>query len=115
MFKFKLNPALIRYCFFIFLYIHVSEVSLLIFLYIYFVQIKMSGSVIRLMTCVLFAVCMYPASTDGELFTALADMEELLQTESVLITTLQGYITAQERKLELLRRYHSSMQSFVLT
>lgn len=65
---------------------------------------------IRLMTCVLFAVCMYPASTDGELFTALADMEELLQTESVLITTLQGYITAQERKLELLRRYAEDYQ-----
>ncbi|XP_063988098.1 prolyl 4-hydroxylase subunit alpha-1 [Diachasmimorpha longicaudata] len=40
----------------------------------------------------------------GELYTALADMEELLETESVLIDTLHGYIKAQEQRLETLRR-----------
>ncbi|XP_011306837.1 prolyl 4-hydroxylase subunit alpha-1 [Fopius arisanus] len=40
----------------------------------------------------------------GELYTALADMEELLETESVLIDTLHGYIKAQNQRLETLRR-----------
>ncbi|XP_015589995.1 prolyl 4-hydroxylase subunit alpha-2 isoform X2 [Cephus cinctus] len=41
---------------------------------------------------------------DAELYTALADMEELLETESVLIDTLHGYIHAQEKRLATLRR-----------
>ncbi|XP_071438685.1 prolyl 4-hydroxylase subunit alpha-1 [Hetaerina americana] len=41
----------------------------------------------------------------GELYTALADMEELLETEAVLIRTLEGYIDAQENKLRLLKRF----------
>lgn len=40
----------------------------------------------------------------GELYTALADMEELLETEAVLIDTLHGYIQAQEQRLAILRR-----------
>lgn len=40
-----------------------------------------------------------------ELFTALVDMEELLQTEAVLMNTLEGYISVTERKLERLRRH----------
>ncbi|CRK94746.1 CLUMA_CG008246, isoform A [Clunio marinus] len=39
-----------------------------------------------------------------ELFTALTDMEELLETESVLINNLEGYILAQEKKLEFLKQ-----------
>ena len=41
---------------------------------------------------------------NGELYTALADMEELLETEAVLIDTLHGYIQAQEHRLATLRR-----------
>jgi hypothetical protein len=41
----------------------------------------------------------------AELYTALVDMEELLETESVLIDTLHGYISAQEQRLATLRRY----------
>lgn len=51
---------------------------------------------------VLFVTCQH---SHGELYTALADMEELLETESVLIRTLEGYIEAQENKLRLLRRF----------
>lgn len=40
----------------------------------------------------------------AELYTALVDMEELLTTESVLIDTLNGYISAQEQRLATLRR-----------
>jgi prolyl 4-hydroxylase len=39
-----------------------------------------------------------------ELYTCLADMEELLETEALLIRTLNGYIQAQEDKLHMLRR-----------
>lgn len=40
----------------------------------------------------------------AELYTALADMEELLETEAVLIDTLNGYIKAQEERLATLRK-----------
>jgi prolyl 4-hydroxylase len=39
-----------------------------------------------------------------ELYTCLADMEELLETEALLMRTLDGYIQAQEEKLHILRR-----------
>lgn len=41
----------------------------------------------------------------GEVYTALAEMEELLETEAVLIGNLEAYIDAQEEKLSYLRRY----------
>ncbi|CAG9839196.1 unnamed protein product [Diabrotica balteata] len=40
-----------------------------------------------------------------EVFTALADLEELLDTEKVIIDTLKNYIKAEEQKVELLKRY----------
>lgn len=40
----------------------------------------------------------------SEVFTALADMEELLETEAVLINNLELYIEAQQQKLVYLRR-----------
>lgn len=40
---------------------------------------------------------------NGELFTALAEMEELLETETVLISNLENFINAQEIRLDLLR------------
>lgn len=40
----------------------------------------------------------------AELYTALADMEELLETEAVLIDTLNGYIKVQEERLATLRK-----------
>lgn len=41
---------------------------------------------------------------NGEVFTALAEMEELLETEAVLISNLETYIDAQDEKLKFLRR-----------
>ncbi|KRT80516.1 hypothetical protein AMK59_8778 [Oryctes borbonicus] len=41
----------------------------------------------------------------SEVFTALADLEELLQTENFLISAMNSYITSQERKLWQLRKY----------
>lgn len=40
----------------------------------------------------------------GEVFTALAEMEELLETEAVLVSNLESYIVAQEEKIDFLRR-----------
>ncbi|KAG5671125.1 hypothetical protein PVAND_001339 [Polypedilum vanderplanki] len=45
-----------------------------------------------------------------EVFTALSDMEGLLETESVLINNLEGYISAQEDRLEYLRKKMSEYQ-----
>ncbi|GJQ82951.1 hypothetical protein Trydic_g5951 [Trypoxylus dichotomus] len=41
----------------------------------------------------------------SEVFTALADLEELLQTENFLISTMKSYIASQEQKLSTLRKY----------
>jgi prolyl 4-hydroxylase len=43
------------------------------------------------------------AGVRAELYTCLADMEELLETEALLMQTLDGYIQAQEEKLRMLR------------
>jgi prolyl 4-hydroxylase len=48
---------------------------------------------------------------EAELYTCLADMEELLETEALLMSTLDGYIQAQEEKLHVLRRL-VTMSSF---
>lgn len=47
----------------------------------------------------MFSIC------TAEVFTALAEMEELLDTEAVLIANLISYVDAQEEKLSYLRRY----------
>ena len=57
-----------------------------------FVLISMAGTWLQQHGCV------------AELYTALADMEELLETEAVLIDTLNGYIKAQEERLATLRK-----------
>lgn len=57
-----------------------------------------------LLTIVTILLSMMARDVAAELYTALADMEELLETEAVLIDTLNGYITAQEQRLATLRR-----------
>lgn len=43
-------------------------------------------------------------SVNGEVYTALVDLKEVLQTESVLLDTLEKYISAEQQKLDLLHR-----------
>ncbi|KAJ8875869.1 hypothetical protein PR048_023772 [Dryococelus australis] len=50
------------------------------------------------------ALAALAALGQAELYTALVELEELLETEAVLLRTLEGYISAQEEKLSLLRR-----------
>lgn len=40
----------------------------------------------------------------AEVFTAMSDMEELLETEAVLINNLEAYVAAHEAKLNYLKR-----------
>lgn len=49
------------------------------------------------------AVMLISRGVHSELFTALVEMEDLLETEAVLITNLENYIRVQEDKLEYLR------------
>lgn len=39
-----------------------------------------------------------------EVYTAIAEMEELLETEAVIISNLESYILAQQEKLNFLRK-----------
>lgn len=67
---------------------------------------KTGMSVLKLVWCaglVVFSWMM--TGVEAELYTCLADMEELLETEALLMRTLDGYIQAQEEKLHVLRRH----------
>lgn len=56
--------------------------------------------------CFVIALCLsiLIQFSNGEVYTALADLEEILETESILISALKHYIRAEEQKLNLLRR-----------
>lgn len=51
-----------------------------------------------------FIICAAYRLCSAEVFTALSEMEELLETEVVLINNLEAYVAAQEHKLNYLRR-----------
>jgi prolyl 4-hydroxylase len=63
-------------------------------------------------TALLLLVCILNLSTptNAELFTALVEMEELLETETVLMTNLNNYIGTLEDKLEFLKRKSDEYQ-----
>lgn len=42
--------------------------------------------------------------TRSEVFSALAEMEGLIETESYLISNLEAYIKAQQQKLDALKK-----------
>lgn len=70
--------------------------------------LKQSLTMSSALALVLLILTFHKAST--ELFTALADMEELLETEAVLIANLDNYIRVQEDKLNQLRRKSAEYQ-----
>jgi prolyl 4-hydroxylase len=66
---------------------------------------KTDMSVLKLVWCAgLIVFSWIMTGVHAELYTCLADMEELLETEALLMRTLDGYIQAQEEKLHVLRR-----------
>ncbi|XP_030756854.1 prolyl 4-hydroxylase subunit alpha-1 isoform X2 [Sitophilus oryzae] len=55
---------------------------------------------------ILFVICTFLISQSRtEVFTAIVDMEGLLDTEAALIYTLENYVKAEEQKIDLLKRY----------
>lgn len=50
-------------------------------------------------------ICIISRPCLAELFTAVTDMEGMLDTETVLINNLESYVEAQEEQLNYLRRY----------
>lgn len=62
---------------------------------------------LKMYIIVLSTVCLgllFSREIGGEVFTALAEMEELLETEAYLISNLEAYIATQEQKLNFLKR-----------
>ncbi|KAI4458945.1 prolyl 4-hydroxylase alpha subunit [Holotrichia oblita] len=54
---------------------------------------------------IILLVLLCTKNSYSELYTALAELEGLLHTEHALITTIENYISAQEQKMLLLRKY----------
>lgn len=44
-------------------------------------------------------------SVQAEVYTALSELEELLETENVLLRTLHQYISDQENRIAVLKKY----------
>lgn len=66
---------------------------------VFFFRIKMKLA----WSCLVLSVVLCP-SVRGEVFTALADMEPLLETEGMLLDSLHSYVRYQEDRLRLLRK-----------
>lgn len=61
---------------------------------------------LRLLRCLLFlSICttIIPP-INCEVYTSVANLEDVLQTESLLIDTLENYLRAEEEKIGLLKR-----------
>lgn len=58
----------------------------------------------RMKTAILVTFCCMFMSVRCEVYTALVEMEELLDTEAVLMETLSSFIGAQEERLDTLKR-----------
>lgn len=67
----------------------------------------MAGVTVTKWQCIVAVLCgavvLISQGVNSELFTALVEMEDLLDTEAVLITNLELYIKVQQEKLEYLR------------
>lgn len=58
-------------------------------------------------SAVLLVLVLAASAARAELYTALVELEELLETEAVLMSELEGYIAAQEDKIRALKRHFS--------
>ncbi|KAK9871119.1 hypothetical protein WA026_011403 [Henosepilachna vigintioctopunctata] len=54
---------------------------------------------------VIFYLSLLFSSSRCDVFTALTDLEELLQTEDYLVTSLENYVKAEEHRIDILKRY----------
>lgn len=53
-----------------------------------------------------FTLLILVQSTDADVFASMAEMEELISTEAVLVSLLESYVIAYEEKCEYLKRYY---------
>jgi prolyl 4-hydroxylase len=53
--------------------------------------------------CLALLITVHISIVTTELYTAVAEMEELLETEALLIDNLENYISVTSKKLEYLR------------
>lgn len=58
---------------------------------------------ISVFLCVLLATCGVQFAK-AEIFSALVEMEGLIETESYLISNLEGYVKAQQQKLDYIKK-----------
>lgn len=58
----------------------------------------------RLLQMALISTIISHSCVHTEVFTALVEMEELLETEVVLINNLEKYIQIQQQKLDFLKK-----------
>ena len=77
-----------------------SDISILLFSVPRILHFTMTKCHISLAFSLMFLI----SNANSEVFTALADLEDLLDTEGVLINSLENYVKAEEQKLDLLRR-----------
>jgi len=57
--------------------------------------------------CVIFA-CLHFLITRGELFTAITDLEKLIETEQLIVNSLDSYLVGEERRLKQLKIIRNS-------
>lgn len=76
-------------------------IVLALIIYCFLVAVRNMGSLCQyLLLLVLTSV-----PIQAEIYTALVDMEELLETEALLLRTLEDYITAQDRRLQEIKKF----------
>lgn len=58
----------------------------------------------RFKICAIFVALSMHRLCAAEVFTAVSDLEELLNIETILISEMEAFVSAQERNLNDLRR-----------
>lgn len=61
------------------------------------------GSSYNSIMFLVISIMFFTKTGNCELFTALTDMEELIETEALLIRNLETFLLAQEEKLDFIR------------
>ncbi|CAL8302633.1 unnamed protein product [Lota lota] len=64
---------------------------------------------------ILCFLCSSPTSANNDFFTSIGQMTDLLFTEKDLITSLKDYITAEESKLEKVKKWAEKMDALSVT
>ena len=81
------------------------SVEFVIYYYVYLIFVLAEVVTMRMLLCsVVFYVALFCGATQGEVFTALADLENVLWAEKELASQLRGYIEQQEERINYLKK-----------